>query len=118
MGIHSKYICSNCSYVFEGSRGMLSFVYDTYNCLDCKKTFDYFVDEIPGYFIKKTLPRTALAKLFLQKEKYINEFVEERIPNHEIKCTCCKNNNVIAWEYNCPCCNHKMKNTEIIEFWD
>lgn len=80
--------------MFEGSggrdTGMLGFVYDTYNCLDCKKTFDYFVDKIP----------------------------EEKIPDNKVVCEFCSNNNVVAWHYKCPCCAIEMEDTGITAFWD
>lgn len=122
MGTHSTYKCTTCSYEFEGSgqrdRGMFSFVYDTYSCLDCKKAFDLYVETIPGETIQMPVARTFLDKLFFKKQKFIQDFVEHKIPDAEVRCSFCEGNNVVQWNKRCPDCFSEMKWKGIAAMWD
>lgn len=112
MGSHSLFTCSICNYEFTGSgerdHGMQTYVYDTYNCLNCKIIFDYYVDEIPGHTIKIPVPKSFLRKLFFINPKYKYKHIEDPIPDCEIFCKKCNENNVEKWQRRCPKCNTKM----------
>ena len=122
MGHIHKYTCNICNYEFEGSggrdSGKFSVVYDTYNCLDCKKTFDYCVEDIPGTTIKEEIPKTFSDKLFFRKQEYRYRFTEEPIPLAKITCDFCKGNNVVLWNHTCPRCDSEMKLEAFIGMWD
>jgi hypothetical protein len=120
MGIHSNYSCPICNYEFEGSGhrdyGMFTHVHNTYNCSDCKQTFDYYVEN--SEYIVFPKPRTFWMKVFCRKAKKARIEISPNIQEHEIHCKFCSSFKVAPWEYKCAKCGYEMENLGMVMLWD
>jgi transposase-like protein len=119
MGMFFVYECPDCGYEYEGaggkSHGMMSIVHDTYNCKDCKLTFDFYVDldRLERASFSVPIPRTFWDKLFFREQKFLQHFVDVKISNEDIICKYCGHNNVEVWNSKYPHCSGEMKTKSI-----
>lgn len=124
MGMFFVHSCTRCGYEYEGtggrSHGMMSIVYDTYNCKDCKTTFDFYADPETltrtSFFVP--VPKTFWDKIFFRKQKFLEDSEYDKIPNENIFCKNCGQNNVETWESKCPQCSGQMKMKSFGGMWD
>jgi len=122
MGIHFLYTCPVCDYEFTGSgrpdAGMFADIYDAYNCLDCKQTFDYYVRRMTPEYIEISLPRTFWMRVFNRPAKHERKYIRYQVQEDDMVCSRCGSVNILKWKQRCPKCGCKMKNEGMVALWD